>query len=163
MHVQVWNPSFDVTPAALITGIITEQGLVPKDLAGTSAFRVASFLAGASPSATADRTSEEPAANGNFGSSEEPVADGILGKVQNGVARLGAAVGAGAARLVGSMADTPQDESGLCFYVRLRFVSLLFVVKRSRNWRVNFVPCRRQRALSLTVLPPRKLRLAALW
>ena len=27
---QVWNPSFDVTPAALITGIITERGLVPK-------------------------------------------------------------------------------------------------------------------------------------
>lgn len=27
---QVWNPSFDVTPASLITGIITEQGMVPK-------------------------------------------------------------------------------------------------------------------------------------
>ena len=28
--VQIWNPSFDVTPAELITGIITEEGLVPK-------------------------------------------------------------------------------------------------------------------------------------
>lgn len=27
---QVWNPSFDVTPAELIEGIITEKGLVPK-------------------------------------------------------------------------------------------------------------------------------------
>jgi hypothetical protein len=27
----VWNPSFDVAPAALIEGIITERGLVPKE------------------------------------------------------------------------------------------------------------------------------------
>lgn len=27
---QVWNPSFDVTPAALIAGIITEKGLIPR-------------------------------------------------------------------------------------------------------------------------------------
>jgi Initiation factor 2 subunit family len=27
---QTWNPSFDVTPAHLIAGIITEHGLVPK-------------------------------------------------------------------------------------------------------------------------------------
>ena len=27
---QVWNPSFDVAPASLITGIITERGLIPK-------------------------------------------------------------------------------------------------------------------------------------
>ena len=32
---QVWNPSFDVTPASLITGIITEAGLVRK-IDGTS-------------------------------------------------------------------------------------------------------------------------------
>lgn len=32
--VQVYNPAFDVTPAALITGIITEQGVMPpQDLA----------------------------------------------------------------------------------------------------------------------------------
>eukprot|EP00887_Chlorella_sp_A99_P002733 scaffold6.g2733.t1 len=30
-EVDVWNPSFDVTPAALITGIVTEHGLIPKD------------------------------------------------------------------------------------------------------------------------------------
>ncbi len=28
MCVQVWNPAFDVTPASLITGIITEQGII---------------------------------------------------------------------------------------------------------------------------------------
>lgn len=38
---QIWNPSFDVTPAKLIEGIITEHGLVPK--AG-DAFLVASFV-----------------------------------------------------------------------------------------------------------------------
>ena len=29
-QLQVWNPSFDVTPADLIAGIITEEGMVPK-------------------------------------------------------------------------------------------------------------------------------------
>ena len=33
MVAQIWNPSFDVTPAHLIAGIITEHGLVPR--AGT--------------------------------------------------------------------------------------------------------------------------------
>lgn len=32
--VQVWNPAFDIAPGALIHGIITEQGLVPKTGAG---------------------------------------------------------------------------------------------------------------------------------
>ncbi|MCA9451865.1 MAG: S-methyl-5-thioribose-1-phosphate isomerase, partial [Nitrospira sp.] len=27
--VDVWNPAFDVTPADLIAGIITEQGIIP--------------------------------------------------------------------------------------------------------------------------------------
>ncbi|KAF5828523.1 hypothetical protein DUNSADRAFT_17481 [Dunaliella salina] len=40
-RVQVWNPSFDVTPASLIAGIITEKGLVPKS--GTH-FEVAKFV-----------------------------------------------------------------------------------------------------------------------
>ncbi len=31
---QVWNPSFDVTPSDLISGIITEVGLVPKAVSG---------------------------------------------------------------------------------------------------------------------------------
>lgn len=39
---QVWNPSFDVTPAALITGIITERGLVPKP--APEAFDVTGFM-----------------------------------------------------------------------------------------------------------------------
>ena len=29
-EIPVWNPSFDVTPATLIEGIITERGLVPR-------------------------------------------------------------------------------------------------------------------------------------
>ncbi len=29
-EIDVWNPSFDVTPASLIEGIITEHGLVPR-------------------------------------------------------------------------------------------------------------------------------------
>ena len=29
-YLKVWNPSFDVTPADLIAGIITEEGMVPK-------------------------------------------------------------------------------------------------------------------------------------
>lgn len=28
MRPQVWNPGFDVTPARLITGIITEHGII---------------------------------------------------------------------------------------------------------------------------------------
>jgi methylthioribose-1-phosphate isomerase len=33
--IDVWNPAFDVTPAALITGIITERGIFsPQDLKG---------------------------------------------------------------------------------------------------------------------------------
>jgi methylthioribose-1-phosphate isomerase len=31
--VQVWNPAFDVTPAALVTAIITDRGVVaPRDI-----------------------------------------------------------------------------------------------------------------------------------
>ena len=29
--IDVWNPAFDITPAALIDGIITEKGVVEKD------------------------------------------------------------------------------------------------------------------------------------
>lgn len=35
--IAVWNPSFDVTPAQLIEGIITERGVVPKAAAGSTA------------------------------------------------------------------------------------------------------------------------------
>ncbi|MEW5315725.1 MAG: hypothetical protein WDW38_007132 [Sanguina aurantia] len=59
-RVQVWNPAFDIAPGALIHGIITEQGLVPKREAG---FEVREFMSGLglwtpSPSETA------PSANG---------------------------------------------------------------------------------------------------
>ncbi len=31
--VQVYNPAFDITPAALITGIVTEKGIIkPKEV-----------------------------------------------------------------------------------------------------------------------------------
>ncbi|HAQ23565.1 MAG TPA: S-methyl-5-thioribose-1-phosphate isomerase, partial [Acidimicrobiaceae bacterium] len=29
--VEVWNPAFDVTPAELVTGIITERGVLRPD------------------------------------------------------------------------------------------------------------------------------------
>jgi methylthioribose-1-phosphate isomerase len=32
--INVWNPAFDVTPAELIDGIITEVGVVEKDSEG---------------------------------------------------------------------------------------------------------------------------------
>ena len=32
--IGVWNPAFDVTPAELIDGIITEVGVVEKDSSG---------------------------------------------------------------------------------------------------------------------------------
>lgn len=40
--IGVWNPSFDVTPASLISAIVTEQGVVLKN--GQSEFDMASFL-----------------------------------------------------------------------------------------------------------------------
>lgn len=39
---QVWNPSFDVTPADLIAGIITEKGMVPKS--SSDGFKVSAML-----------------------------------------------------------------------------------------------------------------------
>ena len=44
--IDVWNPSFDVTPAALIAGIITEKGVVAKTAGGE--FAVGKFVAAAS-------------------------------------------------------------------------------------------------------------------
>ena len=41
--IDVWNPSFDVTPAKLITGIITEVGIIEKD-PHTQMFAVQKFL-----------------------------------------------------------------------------------------------------------------------
>ena len=39
----VWNPSFDVTPATLIEGIITERGMVSR-MAGTSSFNLKEWM-----------------------------------------------------------------------------------------------------------------------
>ena len=41
--IDVWNPSFDVTPAALIAGVITEHGVIEKDASGV--FPVGEFVA----------------------------------------------------------------------------------------------------------------------
>lgn len=43
-QLQVWNPCFDVTPGSLIEGIITEEGVVPRDPA-TGLHKVAAFMA----------------------------------------------------------------------------------------------------------------------
>ncbi|GAB4853703.1 hypothetical protein Ancab_017895 [Ancistrocladus abbreviatus] len=40
--ISVWNPAFDVTPAALITAIITEKGVITK--AGNDAFDIKDFV-----------------------------------------------------------------------------------------------------------------------
>jgi 5-methylthioribose kinase len=46
--VDVWNPAFDVTPARLLEGIITERGLVPRAAGGAGgAFDVRGWLAAA--------------------------------------------------------------------------------------------------------------------
>ena len=42
--IDVWNPSFDVTPGTLITGIITEKGVVRKTLGNV--FAVGNFVKG---------------------------------------------------------------------------------------------------------------------
>ncbi|GAB2297164.1 hypothetical protein Dimus_031276 [Dionaea muscipula] len=40
--ISVWNPAFDVTPADMIAGIITEKGVITK--AGTGAFDIKKFV-----------------------------------------------------------------------------------------------------------------------
>jgi methylthioribose-1-phosphate isomerase len=37
--INVWNPAFDVTPAELIDGIVTESGVVEKDETGSFPLR----------------------------------------------------------------------------------------------------------------------------
>eukprot|EP00300_Choanocystis_sp_HF-7_P013371 c18271_g1_i4.p1 GENE.c18271_g1_i4~~c18271_g1_i4.p1 ORF type:complete len:245 (+),score=61.24 c18271_g1_i4:481-1215(+) len=44
--IEVWNPSFDVTPAALIDGLITEVGVIRK-AEGSNTFDVRAFVANA--------------------------------------------------------------------------------------------------------------------
>ncbi len=36
--IQVWNPAFDITPAALIDAVVTEKGVVEKGSKGTFSF-----------------------------------------------------------------------------------------------------------------------------
>ena len=33
--IKVYNPAFDITPAGLLTGIITEKGIITPDKLGT--------------------------------------------------------------------------------------------------------------------------------
>ena len=49
--IDVWNPSFDVTPGELIAGIITEKGVVGKTAAG--GFAVGEFVSSATGAAAA--------------------------------------------------------------------------------------------------------------
>lgn len=49
--IKVWNPAFDVTPAALITGVVTEQGLVPQSSEPTT-FDVPALFAKADSAAS---------------------------------------------------------------------------------------------------------------
>jgi hypothetical protein len=60
---QVWNPCFDVTPGRLVEGIITEEGVVPRD-SGSGSHKVADFMAArqAASAAAANGTGEGSAA-----------------------------------------------------------------------------------------------------
>lgn len=61
--IGVWNPSFDVAPAALITGIVTERGLLPRLRPGGD-FDISGFLAGVEGRpAKAARTAGRPPAS----------------------------------------------------------------------------------------------------
>ena len=42
--INVWNPAFDITPASLITGIITDKGVIHRKPTDTE-FNVAEFVA----------------------------------------------------------------------------------------------------------------------
>eukprot|EP00897_Mesotaenium_endlicherianum_P008927 jgi/Mesen1/8062/ME000432S07348 len=47
--IRVWNPAFDVTPARLITGIITDKGVIQK-AAGANEFDIPAFISSSSSS-----------------------------------------------------------------------------------------------------------------
>lgn len=66
----MWNPSFDVTPASLIEGIITERGLAPR-ISPHSAFQLPAWVKGADNREMSNISAEEstellPADTGNF-------------------------------------------------------------------------------------------------
>ena len=77
-EVDVWNPSFDVTPAPLREGIITEHGLVAK--AGAQ-FGVRTWLAGLGSAAA---TAAAAAAN----SAAPATVPGAAAAAQRGEGRL---------------------------------------------------------------------------
>eukprot|EP00882_Tetradesmus_deserticola_P025754 GHRQ01028317.1.p2 GENE.GHRQ01028317.1~~GHRQ01028317.1.p2 ORF type:complete len:242 (+),score=110.83 GHRQ01028317.1:763-1488(+) len=55
--IHVWNPCFDVTPGRLVEGIITEEGVVPRE-SGSGSHKVAQFMA-------ARHAAQKAAANGS--------------------------------------------------------------------------------------------------
>lgn len=66
----VWNPSFDVTPASLIEGIITERGMAPRT-SPHSAFQLPAWIKGADAREMSNISAEEstellPGDTGNF-------------------------------------------------------------------------------------------------
>jgi methylthioribose-1-phosphate isomerase len=75
---EVRNPSFDVTPAELITGIVTEEGVIAAPYETGLAAAVASAAArwAATPGYHAYRPAEPPPVPGDTGSAQAaPVAD----------------------------------------------------------------------------------------
>eukprot|EP00958_Prasinococcus_capsulatus_P025168 scaffold4126_cov383-Prasinococcus_capsulatus_cf.AAC.11 len=62
--IGVWNPGFDVTPGALIRGIITERGVINNDMYGveleTDTFNIAKFIAETAPSSTVHEELPKP-------------------------------------------------------------------------------------------------------
>eukprot|EP00270_Netrium_digitus_P009914 TRINITY_DN3048_c0_g1_i1.p1 TRINITY_DN3048_c0_g1~~TRINITY_DN3048_c0_g1_i1.p1 ORF type:complete len:799 (-),score=259.48 TRINITY_DN3048_c0_g1_i1:39-2378(-) len=63
--INIWNPSFDVTPAKFISGIITDKGVITK-VDGNEAFDVAQFIGSKSDAkaGAAEEKSEEAATDG---------------------------------------------------------------------------------------------------
>ncbi|CAE8637760.1 unnamed protein product [Polarella glacialis] len=57
--IGVWNPAFDVTPAPLITGVVTEWGLIGKRGGDSNSFDVSGFLSGGPPPAKRSRRTTE--------------------------------------------------------------------------------------------------------
>lgn len=56
--IDVWNPSFDVTPAALLSGVITEHGVIEKNVQGI--FPVDTFVATVKGGAVEKKTASGP-------------------------------------------------------------------------------------------------------
>ncbi|KAJ3343252.1 S-methyl-5-thioribose-1-phosphate isomerase [Gonapodya sp. JEL0774] len=77
--IGVWNPAFDVTPASLITAIVTEKGVAVKK-EGQEEFDMAGFLSGAAVAVEADsveEAAEDSGADGAEDREEEEVEDSV--------------------------------------------------------------------------------------